>query len=191
MAKKTYVLDTSACLTDADCIFNFGNNDIVIPFKVLEEVDTHKKRQDSVGTNARQLIRSLDGLREKGSLHNGIRIGKGKGIVTVKNPEMSHSDLDMSIPDNEIIAVALEEKEKTPRRKVVVVSRDINMRVKCDALGMLTEDYVVGQVVKNTQHLYTGFKKHLVDDQIIDQFYNGEDIFLDKEDIQLLSLIHI
>ena len=185
MAKKTYILDTSVYLTDADALTSFQNNDIVIPFKVLEEVDNHKKRQDSVGANARQLIRSLDALREKGSLHNGIRIGKGKGIVTVENPEMPHSDLDMSIPDNEIIAVAIEKKEKTPRRKVILVSRDINMRVKCDALGILTEDYVVGQVVKNTQHLYTGFKKHLVDDQIIDQFYNGEDIFLDKEDIRL------
>jgi len=185
MAKKTYILDTSVYLTDASALQSYQNNDIVIPFKVLEEVDNHKKRQDGVGTNARQLIRTLDGLREKGSLHNGIRIEKGKGIVTVVSPKELHDGLDLSVPDNEIIAVALEEKEKNPRRKVIVVSRDINMRVKCDALGMLTEDYVVGQVVKNTQHLYTGFRKHLVDDQIIDHFYNGEEIYLDEDEIKL------
>ena len=185
MAKKTYILDTSVYLTDASALQSYQNNDIVIPFKVLEEVDNHKKRQDGVGTNARQLIRTLDGLREKGSLHNGIRIEKGKGIVTVVSPKELHDGLDLSVPDNEIIAVALEEKEKNPRLKVIVVSRDINMRVKCDALGMLTEDYVVGQVVKNTQHLYTGFRKHLVDDQIIDHFYNGEEIYLDEDEIKL------
>ena len=185
MAKKTYILDTSVYLTDASALQSYQNNDIVIPFKVLEEVDNHKKRQDGVGTNARQLIRTLDGLREKGSLHSGIRIDKGKGIVTVVSPKKVYDNLDLSIPDNEIIAVALEEKEKNPRRKVIVVSRDINMRVKCDALGMLTEDYIVGQVIKNTDSLYTGFKKHLVDDQLIDHFYNGEEIYLDKEDIKL------
>ena len=63
MAKKTYVIDTSAFLTDADCIYNFKNNDIVVPLKVLEEIDNHKKRQDGVGVNARKIIRTFDQLR--------------------------------------------------------------------------------------------------------------------------------
>jgi len=185
MAKKTYILDTSVYLTDATALTSFQNNDIVVPFKVLEEVDKHKKRQDGVGTNARSFIRNLDSLRDKGSLHSGIRIAKGKGILFVASPETS--PLDMSIADNEIIATALEQKNKNPRRKVVVVSRDINMRVKCDALGLPTEDYVMGQVVKNTENLYSGYKTHLVDDQTIDQFYAGEKIYLDKEDIKLFQ----
>jgi len=185
MAKKTYILDTSVYLTDATALTSFQNNDIVVPFKVLEEVDKHKKRQDGVGTNARSFIRSLDSLRDKGSLHSGIRIAKGKGILFVVSAETS--PLDMSIADNEIITVALEQKNKNPRRKVIVVSRDINMRVKCDALGLPTEDYVMGQVVKNTENLYSGYKTHLVDDQTIDQFYAGEKIYLDKEDIKLFQ----
>ena len=76
MAKKNYVIDTSVFLTDAQCIYKFGNNDIFIPLKVLEEIDKHKKRQDSVGFNARQIIKILDHLREKGSLHKGLRLGK-------------------------------------------------------------------------------------------------------------------
>jgi len=185
MAKKTYILDTSVYLTDANAITAYQNNDIIIPFKVLEEVDNHKKRQDGVGANARKLIRTLDSLRERGSLQKGVKICKGKGFVTVKNPEGLLSHLDMAIADNEIITVALGEKEKNPKRRVILVSRDINMRVKCDALGLLTEDYIVNQVIKHTDHLYTGFKKHLVDEQIIDQFYSGEKVFIDKEDIVL------
>ena len=183
MAKKTYILDTSVYLTDAGALTSYQNNDIVVPFKVLEEVDNHKKRQDGVGTNARNFIRKLDSLRDKGSLHTGVRIAKGKGVLYVSSPE--NSQLDMSVADNEIIATALDQKNKNPRRKVVVVSRDINMRVKCDALGLITQDYIVGQVVKNTENLYSGYETHLVDDQIIDQFYAGEDIYLEKEDIKL------
>ena len=77
MAKKTYVLDTSVYLTDSNCINSFGGNDIVIPLKVLEEIDKHKKRQDSVGSQARSIIRKLDSLRDKGSLSKGVRIEKG------------------------------------------------------------------------------------------------------------------
>jgi PhoH-like ATPase len=183
MAKKTYILDTSVYLTDANAFTAYRNNDIIIPFKVLEEVDKHKKRQDSVGSNARKTIRTLDSIRERGSLYKGVRIAKGKGIVTVKGAESNL--LDTSIADNEIITVALEEKQRNEQRKVILVSRDINMRVKCDALNLLTEDYIINQVVKDTDHLYTGFKMHLVDDQIIDQFYNGEKIYLDKEDVAL------
>ena len=185
MAKKTYILDTSVYLTDASAILSYQNNDIIIPFKVLEEVDNHKKRQDNVGSNARKLIRLLDNLREKGSLYKGVRIGKGKGLAYVKINKSTPAPLDMSVADNEIISIALEEKDLHPNRKVILVSRDINMRVKCDALGLLTEDYIVNQVVKNTEHLYTGFKKHLVDEQIIDQFYSGEQIFLERDEIQL------
>ena len=122
-----------------------------------------------------------------GSLFKGIRIDKGKGLVSVRRFESIDlpNDFDPTIPDNEIIGVALTEKRKNSKRKVIVVSRDINMRVKCDAIGLLTEDYVVNQVVQDTTHLFTGFTTHLVDEQTIDQFYGGEEIFLEKEDINL------
>jgi PhoH-like ATPase len=183
MAKKIYVLDTSVYLTDANSIISFGNNDIIIPFKVLEEVDNHKKRQDSVGTNARKIIRKLDSLREKGSLYKGIRLNKGKGFVYVKNCNRALKELDLSINDNEIISVALEARKLNPKRKVIVVSRDINMRVKCDALGLITEDYQVNQIVKDTSHIYTGFVEHLIDDPIIDRFYSGDPVCLEKDEI--------
>ena len=77
--KKNYVLDTSVFLTDADAIYKFDNHDIFVPLKVLEEIDKHKKRQDSVGINARKIIRTFDDLRECGNLYDGVRISKGKG----------------------------------------------------------------------------------------------------------------
>jgi PhoH-like ATPase len=188
LAKKTYVLDTSVYLTDSNCINSFTNNDIVIPLKVLEEIDKHKKRQDSVGSQARSTIRKLDNLRDKGSLSKGVRIDKGLGIVRVSsyNPLCLPDDLDLEDPDNQIIATALSEQDQSPKsRKVVVVSRDINMRVKCDALGLLTEDYHAEQVVENSEGLYTGRAEILVDEQDIDKFYKGEDIWIDQSAYQL------
>lgn len=185
MAKKTYVLDTSVYLTDSNCVNSFNNNDIVIPLKVLEEIDKHKKRQDSVGSQARSIIRKLDALRDKGSLSKGVRIEKGFGVVRVSsyNPLCLPDDLDLDDPDNQIIATALSEQEIAPKsRKVVVVSRDINMRVKCDALGLLTEDYQAEQVVDHAEGLYTGRAEILVDEQDIDRFYAGDEIWMDPKE---------
>ena len=176
MAKRTYVLDTSVCLTDANCIFNYGNNDIFIPLKVLEEIDKHKKRQDSVGINARKIIRSLDELRAKGSLQKGIRLGKGKGILKASggDPSVIPLDLDFKVADHEIISCALSEDRANGSRKTVLVSRDINMRVICDSLGVLSEDYTENEVIKTDSEMYSGLATILVDDQIIEQFYEGK-----------------
>ena len=103
-----YVIDTSACLTDALCIYHYGNHDVVIPMKVLEEIDNHKKRQDSVGSNARGIIRTLDALREQGSLHEGVSLGENKGIlkVVVGNPESLPVGFNNEDPDHVIMGVA-------------------------------------------------------------------------------------
>jgi len=187
MTKKIYVLDTSVYLTDANSIHSFENNDIVIPLKVLEEIDKHKKRQDAVGSNARQIIRTLDILRAEGNLHKGVRLDKGKGIVATKtfDPVDLPEGFEARVPDNEIIGTALTEKKNKPKKKVIVVSNDIMMRVKCDAIGLPCEDYNKGQIVNKPTEIYTGFATHLVDEQTIDQFYAGEEIFLDKDDIHL------
>ena len=187
MTKKIYVLDTSVCLTDAASIKSFKNNDIVLPLKVLEEIDNHKKRQDGVGLNARNVIRYLDLLRAKGSLSKGVRIDKGKGILSVKpfDNSLLPRSLDASMPDNQIIGTALAEKESNPKRKVIVVSRDINMRVICDSLGLLSEDYIAGQIVDDSRSIYTGFISHLIDDEVIDRFYEKDDVFLEEEDVKV------
>ena len=187
MRKKTYLLDTSAILTDRDAISAFARNDVLIPLKVLEEIDNNKKRQDSVGAHARGAIRILDNLRKKGSLQKGVRIGKGLGLLFARayEPELCPAGLDIDNADTQIIVTALTEKRDNPTKKIIVVSRDINMRVKCDALGLLCEDYRVEQIVKDRTEIFTGFSTRLIDEEIIDRFYEKEEIFLDDEKIGL------
>ncbi len=183
MAKRTYVIDTSVYLSDHRAITSFGIHDVVIPLKVLEEIDKHKKRQDSVGSNARAIIRTLDSLREKGNLHKGVRISKGKGLakVTAGAPALLPRDLSSSHADHVIISTALSEKEKTPNRKVIMVTRDINMRVICDSIQLQCQDYNLAQFVDSADELYKGYTEVLVDEQIIDRFYESEEIMLDTE----------
>jgi PhoH-like ATPase len=182
--KKTYILDTNVYLTNANALYKFGNNDILVPFKVLEELDKFKRRLDSTGFNARALIKSLDALRENGKLNSGIRIGKGFGLLFVKSFDKTFSlpkELDVSLPDNEILALALTEQAES-KRKIVVVSRDINMRVKCNAYGILAENYIDSPVVDKREHIYSGYVSHLVDDQTIDEFHKGKDICFEKDE---------
>jgi PhoH-like ATPase len=188
MPKKNYVLDTSVCLTDASVLFKFNNHDIFIPLKVLEEIDGHKKRQDSVGSNARQFIRTLDDFRGKGSLEAGVRIEKGKGILKVVSfanlkDVVFPADLDIRLPDHTIIATA-KSIQASGTRKTIMVSRDINMRVICDSVGLIAEDYVSERAVISSDALYTGFVIQPFDDEVIDRYYAGEEIFLREEDTQ-------
>ena len=186
MAKKNYILDTSVYLTDADALFKFENHDIFVPLKVLEEIDKHKKRQDSVGANARKTIRTLDEFRTKGNLQKGVRIDKGKGLITVVSYEVLKnvafpSDLDLGIPDHIILATAMAVRDES-NRKTFVVSRDINMRVICDSIGLVAEDYRTEKIITSSEELYSGLSEHLVDDQVIDRFYAGDDIIISEDE---------
>tara|TARA_Y100000310_G_scaffold211725_1_gene212452 strand:- start:1073 stop:2392 length:1320 start_codon:yes stop_codon:yes gene_type:complete len=194
--KKTYVLDTSVYLTNAECIYAFENNDIHVPLKVFEEIDKHKKRQDAVGAQARKIIRIWDGLRTGGSLDKGVRIRKGLGIIKSISasgikPEDLPTDLDIKIPDHLIIATALKAQREAPR-KVILVSRDINMRVIADAVGLTSEDFQNNQVVDTSENIFTGYTTILVDDQLVDQFYERREVYLGRKDLypnQYLMLV--
>ena len=183
--KKIYVLDTSVYLTNADCIYAFKNNDIHIPLKVFEEIDKHKKRQDAVGAQARKIIRIWDERRTVGSLDKGVRIRKGLGMIKSISaagvtPEDLPCDLDIKVPDHLIIATALKAQRETSR-KVILVSRDINMRVIADAVGLTSEDFQNNQVVDNSENIYEGCATVLVDDQTIDRFYEKQSVYLENK----------
>tara|TARA_R110000824_G_scaffold5999_3_gene27561 strand:- start:785 stop:2104 length:1320 start_codon:yes stop_codon:yes gene_type:complete len=191
MKKCTYVLDTSVFLTNANSVHAYGDADIIVPMKVLEEIDKHKKRQDSVGSNARTIIRILDNLREVGSLYDGVQLQEGKGILTVRPSALNiHAylpdDLSPDVPDHKIIATAMQEREKSPDANIVLVSRDVNMRVICDALGLPTEDYNPDQVLAVGEDVYTGFTEILVPDDAIDKFYIGEEPAISERIIESL-----
>ena len=191
--KKIYVLDTSVYLTNADCIYAFKNHDILVPLKVFEEVDKHKKRQDAVGAQARKIIRTWDGLRQKGSIHQGVRIGPGLGVIrSVSAGDISQkdlpNDLDIKIPDHLIIATAFKLQNESDK-KVILVSRDVNMRVIADAIGLKSEDFQNNQVVDNSDNIYSGFSTVMVDDRVIDQFYEKGDVYLENSDLVLNQYI--
>lgn len=181
MYPKTYVIDTSVYLTDHTSINNFGRSDIIVPLKVLEEIDKHKKRQDSVGNNARSIIRTFDSLREKGSLQDGVSLGDKRGSLYVKGYDSSYipDDLDRKNADHIIIATALTLREQEPERSVILVTRDIQLRVICDSLGLACEGYNSDQVVETAEGLYDGLTEFYVEDRIIDDFYAKQPVFVD------------
>ena len=185
MKNKIFVIDTNVLLTDSNSILNFNESDIVIPLKVLDEIDNHKKRQDSVGMHARSTIRKLDELRSDGDLFKGVPVSDGVLFVKKYDPFVLPDDLEMDSPDNQIIATALTVQKENKDSRVVLVSRDINMRVKCDSLGIECEDYSNDNVVDDIEGLYTGLIEHLVDDQIIDSVYKDELMFLDEDEIKV------
>lgn len=190
MADKIYIIDTSVCLTDSRCIYHYGNNDIIIPMKVLQEIDKHKKRQDSVGTNARNIIREFDLLRERGCLQDGVALGDDLGTLRVARPIVDDIPRDFSStdPDHVIMSAAISARRLHPEKQVIVASRDINMRVMTDALGIISEDYVENQIISSQSDLYTGMSETQVDGEIIDYIYSAGYHVLAPEDELNLAL---
>ena len=141
MAKKNFIIDTSVFLTDSNCIYKFQNNDIFIPLKVLEEIDLHKKRQDTVGHHARQAIRNFDSLRGTGSLSRGVRIAKGLGVLRViKASEIALNelprDLSHKMSDHLILATALTVKKDQSKALEIFKVLKILLLFKCNNLNL-------------------------------------------------------
>ncbi|MES2798595.1 MAG: PhoH family protein [Bacteroidota bacterium] len=153
MAKKQkiFVLDTSVLLHDHTAITNFTNNDIAIPITVLEELDKFKIGNDTKNFSAREVIRFIDKLSGTGSLQNWIDLGPNLGkfrVVLESNPKTYDAENVYSVGknDHKIINSALCLKETEPKRDVILVTKDINLRIKAKALGILAEDYETGKV---------------------------------------------
>lgn len=143
--RKMYFVDTSVLLYDQNAIHAFVGNVVCLTMQVLDELDRFKERNGVLGENARYVNRFLDNLRGDGrNLSDGVHDENSDIIYRVitenSKPELDY-DLDLSVPDNRIILTALQASCKTSDQKVVLVTKDINMRVKCDSLGLSAEDY--------------------------------------------------
>jgi len=170
--RKSFILDTSVLLYDKDSIHSFPDNDVIIPLVVLDEVDRFKEKSGILGEYARYVNRFLDDLREKGSLHEGIQLESGQTIrVEINHCTNVPKGLDPSSADNRIIAVA-HELSKSLDQKVVVITKDINFRVKCDALGIYSEDYYKDRIISSENQIYSGQKEILISNEAIDKFHN-------------------
>jgi PhoH-like ATPase len=176
--KKIFVLDTNVLLHDPRSIFAFKEHEVIIPAVVLEEIDSKKRNPDEIGRNARGVSRLLDQLRERDHLHNGVPLDNG-GILKVELNHKSFTKVQEMFGeitnDNRIIAVAsnyyLEEQEKPTPRTVVLVSKDVLVRIKADVLGIPTQDYQENRSF-GFDELYTGYTTVKVHPAIIDQFYS-------------------
>jgi PhoH-like ATPase len=165
----TYILDTNVLLHDAKSLHAFKNSTVVIPLDVLEELDQFKKNQDEVGRNARQVIRELDQLRSSGSLTEGVRVNGGILRVMVDyTPNHVPHGMDLSVVDNRILMCA-KYLEEHGEGQAVVVSKDINARVKGDALGITTEDFEATKI--NIEELYKGWEEREVAPEALESFY--------------------
>lgn len=159
--KKVYILDTNVLIHDCQSIFNFANTLIGIPAIVLEELDHLKKESSDRGSSAREVIRFLDGLRSRGSLKDGVRLDNGS-ILQIIFPMTVHGNAELfltrAVGDNEILLTALDMQKKG--YQVTFVSKDINARVKADALDIKAEDYLKGRV--SEYDVYKGWRSVMI-----------------------------
>ncbi|WP_433749384.1 PhoH family protein [Falsibacillus pallidus] len=181
-----YVLDTNVLLQDPHAIFSFEDNEVVIPAVVLEEVDSKKRYMDEVGRNARQVSKLIDGLREAGKLHEKIPLENG-GTFRIELNHRSFQQLQEIFVeksnDNRILAVAkniaLEEEAKETGKNVILVSKDVLVRVKADALGLNAEDFLNDRVVE-IDHIYTGFLEVYINKELLNRYYEKGELQLSE-----------
>jgi PhoH-like ATPase len=170
---KTFVLDTNVLVHNPQAVFLFKENNVIIPLVVVEELDNLKKYQDERGRAARQCSRILDELRERGSLTKGVKLDHGGTlrVETALNGPLPEG-LELGKADNSILRVALGLKKRGD--DVRFVSKDINARIKADALGVDAEDFENAKV--NIDELYRGWVELEVAKDVIDQFYKDKRI---------------
>ncbi len=163
---KIFVLDTNVLMHDPSCLFRFEEHDIFIPIMTLEELDNHKKGMTEIARNARQASRTLDEMlaRDDVDIDEGIDLyGPSSKMASGRlylQTEAISAELPQGLPtskvDNQILSVVIHLQKKFPKRPVILVSKDINMRIKSRALNLLAEDYFNDKVLEDTDVLYSG-----------------------------------
>jgi PhoH-like ATPase len=170
--KKTFVLDTNVLLHDPQALFQFQDNDLIIPITVIEEIDRFKKDQSETGRNARHVSRILDGLRKKSPLVKGVVLEGGGSLrvdlYTEEAMKRLPPELRVDQGDNRMLAVAMTLKE-TCNCPVIFVTKDTNLRIKADAIGLAAEDYASDKV--SIEELYSGTTELVLDAEAVNAFY--------------------
>jgi PhoH-like ATPase len=174
---KHFVVDTNVLLHNPNALFMFADNEVVIPFDVIEELDKFKASTDDLGRNARTVIRHLDALRQTGNISEGVFVPQtgGRVRVVLEEDQQLCPGLTANTPDNRIICCAIALKQKGHR--VVFITKDINARIKGDALGLDTEDFEAQKV--DFDHLYTGWREQVVPSRLIDRLFSEKQARLD------------
>ena len=178
-AKKNFVIDTNVILHDYKCLSNFQENDIYLPIVVLEELDKFKKGNEQINYNAREFVRQLDDLTDDHLFTSGASLGQGLGRLFVITgniqSERVYTTFPVHKPDHQILAVADWLAQKHPDTKTVLVTKDVNLRMKARSIGLLTEDYINDKVVnvdifEKSNEVFDG-----TDPALIDRIYSAHD----------------
>ncbi len=170
---KNFVLDTNVLLHDPGALFAFEENNVVVPIYVIEEIDKFKREMSELGRSARGVSRSLDELRAQGNLAEGVDLPKGGHLRVAFSNRVIPTAVAMTSHevDSRIIAVALDVKDSLPDRPTILVSKDVNLRIRADALGLDAADYEHDRT--SIDELYTGLLDLVVEGALIDQLYRG------------------
>lgn len=170
---KNFILDTNVLLHDPQSLFKFQDNHIIIPITVIEEVDRFKKDMNETGRNARQISRILDSMREKGSLAAGVVLPGGGTLRVEMFSEKFYQHLPVDLRsdsgDNRILGVALNIRDQHPETQLIFVTKDTNLRIKADAIGLTAEDYESDKI--DIQDLYSGTRTIEMTAEEVDRFH--------------------
>jgi PhoH-like ATPase len=175
--KKNYILDTNVLLHDPNSLLKFEENNVLVPIEVIEEIDRFKRESSELGQNARTVSRMLDGFRGAGQLSEGVALPNGGHLRIVfhkpKSGQNGHGVFTTDSVDNRILSLAFGIQKNQPKNQTVLVSKDINLRIKADALGLMAEDYENDRVF--IKDLYTGMIETAVASEKLASFRaNGE-----------------
>ena len=178
---KNYILDTNVLLHDPNSLLSFVDNHVLIPIEVIEEIDRFKRESTDLGQNARSVSRMLDGFRGTGSLSEGVDLPNGGKlkIAFYKNGHSGNGDVAFNgnTVDNRILSLAASIQKTQPKNPTILVSKDINLRIKADALGLQAEDYETDRVF--ITDLYTGMMEMAVSPAKIAEFRAKSELALD------------
>ena len=177
---RTFILDTSTLLYNASSIRAFGSKNVVIPYPVLEELDRFKDREGEIGKNARQVVRELNELRKVGNLSEGVVVTPKGGVLTVilvDSQGARSPSLNLSLADDRILNICLRVKETSASQEVILVTKDINLAVKAEALGLEAQDFTSDRLIESADDLYKGCANFTCLAELIDGLYNGEEIY--------------
>ncbi|MHB9154219.1 MAG: PhoH family protein [Endomicrobiales bacterium] len=172
---KTFVLDTNVLIHDPEAMYSFGNNRVVIPMTVIEELDGFKRLNYESGRSARLVSRQLDALRARGKLSAGVKLKNG-GTLVVELEHQVELPREFITPkaDHHILGITTYLQQKG--EKVIFITKDINLRIKAEALGLDAQDYEKEKV--KVEELYTGWREFKVPPEKIDAFYKTEQLVL-------------
>lgn len=180
--KKRYLLDTNVLLHDPTALTSFQDNSVLVPIYVIEEIDRFKKQLTGLGENARWISRFLDGLRQRGHLSDGVDLDTGGRLRVVFDPDDPQRVIARSDGwvDNEILKIARRIQDDAPEIPLILVTKDVNLRIKADAMGLVAEDYETDRV--DLDELYSGHTEVALGSGELDRFREEGELALPEGD---------